>query len=260
MSRAEMPVATQALSSRAPSMWVTSPCAFDDARDFVERGLRPDRAAADIGGLLDADQLLRWRVAADDAKCRAQAVDGELAVVALQGCDLEAAESCVDAAFAGQDMRGLVRENFVRRPAMAEDAGDIAHGAGRQKHRRLLAEQIGDPFAQQVHRRVVAHLFVADLGAGDRLAHGRRRLGLRIRVHVDTDGWERLVRRNRCVGHATFLAVIGCRANGEGALTTSHKRQYKKGPGLCRGLCRTFERRGSARIEFDDQVRFHLTG
>ena len=64
MSRAEMPVATQALSSRAPSMWVTRPVGLGDFHDLIERGLLPDRAAADIGGLLDADHGLRRLVAA----------------------------------------------------------------------------------------------------------------------------------------------------------------------------------------------------
>ena len=57
MSRAEIPVATQAFSSRAPSMWVARPFDLAICDDLIERGFLPDRAAADIGGLLDADQI-----------------------------------------------------------------------------------------------------------------------------------------------------------------------------------------------------------
>ena len=64
MSRAAMPVATEALSSRAPSMWVARPLSLAILHDLIERGLLPDRAAADIGGLLDADEGLRRLVAA----------------------------------------------------------------------------------------------------------------------------------------------------------------------------------------------------
>ena len=54
MSRAEIPVATQAFSSRAPSMWVARPLGLA-IRRLIEGCLLPDRAAADIGGLFDAD-------------------------------------------------------------------------------------------------------------------------------------------------------------------------------------------------------------
>jgi hypothetical protein len=92
------------------------------------------------------------------------------------------------AAFAGDDVRGLMREDFVAGPAMHQRRGDVAHGAGRHEHGSLLAEQIGDPLAQQIHGRIVADLFVADIGACDRLAHPRRRAGLRVRQQVDAGG------------------------------------------------------------------------
>ena len=63
MSRAAIPVATQAFDGRTPSMWVARPfdlaiCATSSSTAFFQNG-----AAADIGGLLDADQNL-WRLIA----------------------------------------------------------------------------------------------------------------------------------------------------------------------------------------------------
>ena len=75
------------------------------------------------------------------------------------------------AAFARDDMRGLMRQDFVAGPAMHQRRCDVAHGAGGHEHGGLLAEQIGHALAQQVHGRIVADLLVADLGARDRLAH-----------------------------------------------------------------------------------------
>ncbi len=112
------------------------------------------------------------------------------------------------AAFAGQDMRGLMREDLIAGPAMGENARDIAHGARWQEHRGFLAEQFGDAFAEQVDGRIVADLFVADLGARDRLAHRRRRPRLRVRQHVDADGGKIFVGRKRGVDHDQPRAVI----------------------------------------------------
>ena len=75
------------------------------------------------------------------------------------------------AAFAGDDVRGVMRQNFVAGPAMHQRRRDIAHGARRHEHGGLLAEQVGHALAQQIHGRIVADLFVADLGPRDRLAH-----------------------------------------------------------------------------------------
>ena len=187
MSRARYPVATQAFSSRAPSMWVMSPFALAICDDFIERGLLPDRAAADIGGLLDADDGLRRLVARARVQRGAKCFRRELPVVARQRRDLEAAERGMRAAFAGDDMRAVMRQDFVAGPAMHQRRRDVAHGAGRHEHGGFLAEQVGHALAQQVHGRIVADLFVADLGARHRLAHRRCRARLRVRQQVDAD-------------------------------------------------------------------------
>ena len=178
------------------------PFCFGDLHDLIERGLLPDRAAADIGGLFDADHGLRRLVAAARVKRPAKRVRRKLAVGAGQRRDLEAAERGMGAAFAGDDMRGLMREDFVAGPAMHQRRRDVAHGAGGHEHGGLLAEQIGHPLAQQVHGRIVADLLVADLGARDRLAHARCRAGLRVGQQVDADrrcGW--IARGRGVIGH-----------------------------------------------------------
>ncbi len=63
------------------------------------------------------------------------------------------------AAFTGDDMGGFVGENFVAGPAMHQRRGNVAHGARRQEHRGLLAEQIGHPLAQQAG---VGRVWVSD--------------------------------------------------------------------------------------------------
>src|SRR5580698_10382638 len=101
---------------------------FRDFDDLIEIGFLPDRAAADIGGLLDADQNLRWLVTRSRVKRFSKSVGRELSVDARQRCDLETAKRGMRAAFAGQDMRALLRQDFVARPAIRQRRGDVAHG------------------------------------------------------------------------------------------------------------------------------------
>ena len=171
---------------------------------LIERGLLPDRTAADIGGLFDADHRLRWLVARARMNRRTKGVRRKLSVGAGQRRDLEAAEGGMGAAFAGDDVRGLMRQNLVAGPAMHQGCRDIAHGAGGHEHGGLLAEQIGHAFAQQIYGRIVADLLVADLGARDGLTHPRRRAGLRVGQQVDADRCRCWIARGRGVGHGWF--------------------------------------------------------
>ena len=125
----------------------------------------------------------------------------ELPVVAGQRRDLESAKRGMRAAFARNDMRAGMGENFIARPAMGEGGRDIAHGARGHEHGRFLAEQVGDTLAEQIHRRVIADLFVANLGARHRLAHRLCGPRLRIRQQVDADGIGLGIARGRGVVH-----------------------------------------------------------
>ena len=201
---------------------------FCDFHDLVESGFLPDRAAADIGGLLDADHGLRRLVAAARVKRCAKGVGRELSVGARQRRDLESAERGMGAAFAGDDMRGLMRQNFVAGPAMHQRRRDVAHGAGGHEHGGLLAEQIGDALAQQIDGRIVADLLVADLGPRDRLAHGRRRAGLGVRQQVDADRRRFGIARGRGVGHGGSLQPV-CR-HGRASSGNPHPRPGHRRP------------------------------
>ncbi len=171
MSRAPMPGRDAGVQQpRAVHVGGEAVC-FCDVHDRIEIGFLPDRAAADIGGLLGADHRLRRLVAGARVKRFAKRLGRKLSVGARQRRDLESAERCVRAAFAGDDVRGLVRQNFVAGPAMHQRGRDVAHGAGGHEHGGLLAEQIGHPLAQQIDGRIVADLLVADLGPRHRLAH-----------------------------------------------------------------------------------------
>ncbi|GCC47979.1 hypothetical protein chiPu_0031960, partial [Chiloscyllium punctatum] len=76
------------------------PMGLGDANDLIQRGLLPDRAAADIGGLLDADQHLRRLVTGTRMQRGPEGVRRELAIVARKLGDLEAAERGMRAALA----------------------------------------------------------------------------------------------------------------------------------------------------------------
>ncbi len=134
----------------------------------------------------------------------AKGVGRELPARAFQRRDLESAQRGMGAAFAAEDMRGLMRQNLVAGPTMHQRRRDVAHGAGRHEHRGLLTKQIGHPLAQQVHAGIVADLLVADLGARYRLAHVRRRTGLGVRQQIDPDRRLFRIPRDRGVGHGEF--------------------------------------------------------
>src|SRR5439155_5507465 len=61
----------------------------------------------------------------------------------------------------------------------------VRHRRRREKERTLVAEQLRRAALQLVHRRVLAHLLVADLGGGHRSAHLGSRLRRRVRTEVD---------------------------------------------------------------------------
>ena len=153
--------------------------------DGVELFERPDGAAADIGGLLHLQEALRRGVAGARADRGAHVLGGEDAARAAERQDLHAGEGGVRAALRVEDVARLVRQHLVAAPAMGEDRRHVAHGAGGQEHRRLLAHERGHAVAEGVDGRVVAVLLVADLGAHHGVLHRRGRAGLGVGVEVD---------------------------------------------------------------------------
>ncbi len=143
------------------------PVRLGDLCDLIERGLVPDRAAADIGRLFDADHGLRRLVARARMQRGAKGFRRKLPVGALQRRDLKSAERGMRAAFARDDMRGLMRQNLVAGTAPGQRRRDIAHGARRHEHRGLL---------------------IADFRPRHRLAHAGCRAGLGVGQQVDPNG------------------------------------------------------------------------
>src|SRR5215218_7160357 len=91
----------------------------------------------------------------------------------------------MSAAFARDDMCGLMRQDLVTRPAMHQGRRDIAHRAGRHEYGRLLAEQIGYAFAELVHGGIVTDLLVPDFRPRNGVTHPWRRPRLGVREQVD---------------------------------------------------------------------------
>ena len=119
------------------------------------------------------------RIAASTSRAR------EDALVARNPVRLGTGQHGRAATLRGEHMRLGRADDLVARPAVHQHRNLVAHGAGGQEHRRLLAEQIGDPLLQPVGGRILAALLVADLGLGHCLAHAGRRLGLGVAVEVD---------------------------------------------------------------------------
>ena len=82
-----------------------------------------------------------------------------------------------------------------------EDRNLVAHGARRQEHRRLLAEQRRHAVAQRVHGGIVAVLLVAQLGRHHRRLHRRRRARLGVGIEVDAHRRQQRVGPDGRVGH-----------------------------------------------------------
>ena len=83
-------------------------------------------------------------------------------------------------------------QKLVARLAVDADADLVAHRAGGDEQRRLLAEQVGDALLEPVDGGVFAEDVVADLGGGHGGAHGGRGAGDRVAAEVDhgkAGGW-----------------------------------------------------------------------
>ncbi len=70
-------------------------------------------------------------------------------------------------------------------PDVQPETDRVAHRARRQEHRGSLAEQCGDPLAQDVDGGILAALLVAHLSCCHGRAHRVNRPGLGIGVQVD---------------------------------------------------------------------------
>ena len=156
----------------------------DDLGVAVER---PHRAAAEVVGLLEADQRRRRPVGVARLSAGGEVGGREHAALAAHGVDDGARHDADAAGLGAQHVTEVLHDHGVARRDVGGDADQVAHRPRRQEDGRLVPEPLGDLAAQRGHRRVAALLLVADLGVGHRPAHRRARPGLGVGVQVDED-------------------------------------------------------------------------
>ena len=71
----------------------------------------------------------------------------------------------------------MIADDFFPVPRVQLDPDGVAHGAGGQKQRSLLAEHLGDALLKLSDGRILAVNVVADLGLGHGAPHGGSRFG-----------------------------------------------------------------------------------
>jgi hypothetical protein len=192
----------------------------------------PAGPAAPVRGLLDLDQSLRWRIARYRTDRGMQRGGAENPPLAWQATDHHAADRTRTTGLAGLDVRILMRQDFIARPAMRRDRDLVAHGTGRHEHRRLLAQQRRGPVAQIPHRGIRTALFVPAFRIHHRFLHGARWPGLGVGIQVDADGHGE-IGPLRFVAHCDSLHTV--------------ERSYQKGHCLqSRSIrCYSFVRKGA---------------
>ena len=79
----------------------------------------------------------------------------------------------------------MIADHFFPVPRVQLDADGVAHGAGGQKQRRLLAKHLRDALFQSSDGGILAVNVVADLGLGHGAPHGGSRFGYGIAAQID---------------------------------------------------------------------------
>jgi hypothetical protein len=164
--------------------------------DSAYRFQRPDRTAAAIAGLLHHHEFRTRRFHAPLPHGRRELVGAEDSVGRRDRTHGAAREDRRSRAFRRDDVGVRRGDDFIARLTMHRQRDLVAHGAGRQEEGRLLAEKPRHCLVQEIDRRVLAALFVAYDGVGNRVAHRGARSRRRVADQVDGD------RRRRAVAHA----------------------------------------------------------
>ena len=113
----------------------------DDLGVAVER---PHRAAAEVVGLLEAHQRRRRPVGVARLQRRRQVGGREHAALAAHGVDDRARHDADAAGLRAQHVAEVLHDHRVARRDVGGDADQVAHRAGRQEHRGLVPEPLGD--------------------------------------------------------------------------------------------------------------------
>ena len=83
------------------------------------------------------------------------------------------------------DVRRLLDDQLAAADAEDRERDLVCHRGRRQIDGFRLTEERRGTLLEREHRRVLAALLVANLGASHRLAHRRRRIRLRIGAKID---------------------------------------------------------------------------
>ena len=84
-----------------------------------------------------------------------------------------------------KDVRQLLGEHLVAGLRQRAKRDLVRHRGRREEDRLLVAEEFRRALLERDHGRILALLFVADLGVGDRPPHPGRGLGQRVGAEVD---------------------------------------------------------------------------
>ena len=181
------PVATTALSSRAPSRCVRSPLSRAAARTSSTRSsgqMRPPGSFVVCSTLTSRERgAYRFARIMDG---RAHVVAGERAVVAVERADHPRRVRGRLSALVQHGMRRPVQDHLAARAVEVEAERDrVAHRPRGQEHRGLVAEQLRHLLAQCVDLRILEALLVTDLGGRHGGAHLRRRPRRGVGAQID---------------------------------------------------------------------------
>ena len=114
-------------------------------------------------------------VVAVEAQLGLELLGGEQAALGDKGAGLQPTVLRRSPALVGHDVGVRVTDQLVAGRAQQPDRGLVAHRAGRDEHRGLVAEHLRNVLFQSVDRGVLAIDVVADLRLGHRAAHCRIR-------------------------------------------------------------------------------------
>ena len=82
-------------------------------------------------------------------------------------------------------MAELLEQDLITGAAVDRERNLVAHRSGRQKERRLLAEELGHGILEQIDGGIFPKLLVPDFRFTHEPAHGRRRTGDGVAEQVD---------------------------------------------------------------------------
>ena len=173
ISAASIPVATAALSSRAPSRWKRRSSSSADRVQLADLLERPDPAAAGVVRVLDPEDARARRVDRRHAVGGTSLVGAVAPGDARQAAGDDARVNGRSAELGDEDVAVLLADELVAELGVQAQRDLVRHRRGREEDRLVLSEQPRRTLLELVDRRVLTLLLVADGRRGDRGPHAR---------------------------------------------------------------------------------------